>query len=997
MEASIPSPSADLLLRHGRFVRSLARDLLRDEHLAEDVVQDTWLRFIERSPREGRLTRSWLGSVVRHLAIDRLRSRARSRTREEAEAPVEPQSSADEALEHAELLRSVVEAVLALEEPYRSTVLMRYWRGWNARRIASETRAPVATVRSRLQRAHEKLRERLDRERGAKAWALALGALAGRSGVETAALAIGTGAKLALGGLAAVGLAVLLWRTLASPSRTPANPMSVGPTLAVPLRQERASEAATPTAQAGRSEVGSVSKAGWIRASGRVIDRAYPELGLIEGPAARLRLHMTPARNDFGFPSLGRAETVTDDAGRFEVELADPGERPLCILLTAEGGELYRSGKHVARAGEALDDLLILRAAHGVLHGTVVDDEGEALEGVALRFHDQQSKAIREVSSGPDGTFAVATVSWIQKVEASFLRYSLLAWDQPEQLAEGGWKPTIVRMARSAGLQVVVRDPQAQPIAGVRIGVQLDDSEESVLGLKENSFFEERGRWGTTDPLGTIVFSDLWAGRKLIVNVDRDTACSVHEGRLLFEDEPRQGVPIVLMPGESRELEARLQRFRLAGRVMFPDGSPVPSAKLHLFDLERNPDQSFLDFEADERGVFSRDYYGPERRGLLSVSASDVETRREQSSGLGYVGNTAHPTSERHSTEMTIDPLADPELLGALELVLQPTDSIEGVLHDPPDMRRDALIGSGVWAVPVDSHPARNKRWEGEVDDQGRFAIRGLHEGLYDVFVAEETWSTFYSYENFVHRFPSVPAGTRGLEVRFPERQEVRIRVRLHGGEPSGFTILKAKFLPADPDSFGAQAAERKITVSGPSGWPEQSIYGFAGIGGGRVAGGSWLDGYDGIVGEQECELPPLGAGWYSIGVHPHGTEAQDWFPQATPLLRFEPGSYTIDFELLPAATVRGRIFGDLRTEFLAVALVGEDSGPISVGLRSGFSNIARIVDASASGEFVMHEVPVGRFRLRAGTRAELEDGLFRREIQLEIQPGENPFVRIQF
>jgi hypothetical protein len=65
--------------------------------------------------------------------------------------------------------------VLALEEPYRETVLLRYFENLPPRAIARRLAVPVETVRTRLKRALETLRARLDRDYGARgAWSLAL-------------------------------------------------------------------------------------------------------------------------------------------------------------------------------------------------------------------------------------------------------------------------------------------------------------------------------------------------------------------------------------------------------------------------------------------------------------------------------------------------------------------------------------------------------------------------------------------------------------------------------------------------------------------------------------------------------------------------------------------------------------------------------------------------------------------------------------------------------
>src|SRR6185503_19049918 len=111
----------EVLQQHGQFVRALAQSLLRDAHAAEDVAQGTWARYVERRPAEASGLRSWLTVVARNLAANLGRGE-----RERVAARPEALPSAQEELEHAELLGVVVQAVLALDEPYRETIVARY-------------------------------------------------------------------------------------------------------------------------------------------------------------------------------------------------------------------------------------------------------------------------------------------------------------------------------------------------------------------------------------------------------------------------------------------------------------------------------------------------------------------------------------------------------------------------------------------------------------------------------------------------------------------------------------------------------------------------------------------------------------------------------------------------------------------------------------------------------------------------------------------------------
>ncbi len=208
-------PSAPIdpeaLLAHGDFVRGIARSLLFDEHAADDVVQQTWIAALGSS---GVASRGWLGAVARNLAIKRLRGDRRRAARETAVARPEGVPSDGDVRERERLRRSVVDAVLALDEPYRSTVLLRWFDGLPPRGVAARMDVPVETVRTRTRRALELLRRRLDARHAADrrgfCAGLAVWAGEGPRGEGTgAATAAATGGVLMASKTVAAGVVVL--------------------------------------------------------------------------------------------------------------------------------------------------------------------------------------------------------------------------------------------------------------------------------------------------------------------------------------------------------------------------------------------------------------------------------------------------------------------------------------------------------------------------------------------------------------------------------------------------------------------------------------------------------------------------------------------------------------------------------------------------------------------------------------------------------------------
>lgn len=179
------------MLAEGAALRRLARSLVRADADAEDLVQDTLAASLVSGNDDAR-KRPWLMGTLRNLALLWRRSSTRRAAREGVAAAATSRHCGDPAViaAQAETMRDVAAAVHELEEPFRTVIVLRFWRGLMPEAIAAELGVPRNTVRSRLQRGLEKLRERLDRSHGdRRSWLAALVPFASHAGLTTLAAA----------------------------------------------------------------------------------------------------------------------------------------------------------------------------------------------------------------------------------------------------------------------------------------------------------------------------------------------------------------------------------------------------------------------------------------------------------------------------------------------------------------------------------------------------------------------------------------------------------------------------------------------------------------------------------------------------------------------------------------------------------------------------------------------------------------------------------------
>ncbi len=148
---------------HGPMVLSVCRDVLHEQHDAEDAFQNTFLILASRATtiKHSDSIAPWLHRVavrtarrVRLKAAQR-RDRERNRFTSEVEYPPDAPDFS--------LLKSLREEVSRLPDCYRLPVVLCYLEGKSNTEAALQLRCPVGTIKGRLSRARKTLRDRLIR------------------------------------------------------------------------------------------------------------------------------------------------------------------------------------------------------------------------------------------------------------------------------------------------------------------------------------------------------------------------------------------------------------------------------------------------------------------------------------------------------------------------------------------------------------------------------------------------------------------------------------------------------------------------------------------------------------------------------------------------------------------------------------------------------------------------------------------------------------------
>jgi protocatechuate 3,4-dioxygenase beta subunit len=288
-------------------------------------------------------------------------------------------------VERAAVQRDLVQAVLDLDEPYRTTILWRYFEELPPREIARRAGVPVATVHSRIARGIARLRERLDRARGGdgRSWAIALLPVLEAPGSGPAwigALLVKTSTQIAIATAcaAAVVAAIVLWTSHGSvPAPEPA-------------RAELAAREPAPSQEAEPRRGAAIDLAdaepGRRRTDGADASAARPDAARAAAPAPARTLR-GEVLDPMGGPLAGVALAFSPAApqpirsgtdGRFEVPL--PATAETVLSADPRWATVLAGSAKIAPATLSI----VVVAARLDLAGAVVDEDGQPLLGAEL-------------------------------------------------------------------------------------------------------------------------------------------------------------------------------------------------------------------------------------------------------------------------------------------------------------------------------------------------------------------------------------------------------------------------------------------------------------------------------------------------------------------------------------------------------------------------------------------------------------------------------------
>jgi RNA polymerase sigma-70 factor (ECF subfamily) len=608
MTSSDPAPSVppESLLEHRDWVRRLACCLAGRVADPDDLEQDVWLAAMRSPPTHDTGLRGWFRRVMGNRVRELHRQSERRERRERAAAVPDEVRPTGDAVAEIEAHGRLVQAVLSLEEPYRTTLVLRFFRELPPREVAARMGVPVETARTRVKRGLKLLRLELDESGGMARVLVPLLGLPDQVWPHIGSAATSGGIAMAVTGkqvasvaalvLCGVGMAVGvdLWQRSGPSLAAPADVLQTAeveglqaPDIERPRKPRHTAEPEIRELVDGGTEETPPPAGGG--GSGTVVGRVFgPDGAAVEG------LALTASGNP-------RMEFVRTDAeGRFRIEEVSAGQAVSLIVATAA----YRCNLEatpLVRADEVTDEVIVrLEPYRRVRVRGTVDAAGQPVADARVR-----ATGFESPSPGGDAVSrAFSAVFWSRKMAArgagladeisaemnaalstvtdSAGRFEL---DLPAAApslslavrADGFFPGRSRTIHIEPGRDAYVRNVTLEPVATVSGAVTLSDTGQPATGAKL-VYWSQRTQDHTD--VGAVVDA---AGRFEVV---RDLA-----GRRLA---------LLRLPGyldqkvdlgqaEASHSITLHPRRRITGRVVYPDGTPLTGVTVSVDEPNHVP------------------------------------------------------------------------------------------------------------------------------------------------------------------------------------------------------------------------------------------------------------------------------------------------------------------------------------------------------------------------------------------------------------------------
>lgn len=722
VQKSNSGPYLDALLAHSAWVRQLARAMASSADVADDVEQEAWRVALERPPKNASNLKAWWARVVRSSAHQRRRSETRFQRRVEQATRGTARSEEGAADVASRMEDSQLLAMLVNDLPPQlgEVIFMRYFDEQTVPQIATRLNVAQTTVKSRLKRGLEQLRNRFQVVHGEK-WKVRCLSLA----TPTSPISFGT---VALGLIfMSTPVKILLAATILALASLPFLPNEEP---ALPLESNAASEVqevdAIPTEDENEPKRLAIQEAAAARPSTKKQELSNPSHPLPDGYERDAFLEVTALDWDGNpIPDLFFDFNAWPNYA-FEKRYYWTDVQGKILVPCISGQWSFRIGSDDRQGGNSADfsDRLdmdpgetarytVKHPGWGTISGIVLDNQFRPVEGIKVNYWGNNQGVevfdIRErTHTDSDGRFHFRAMKGEYSVAVTTAHG--LAMRTRGVHEEGNPNAELsFRLPPYRTVNLTCLDFNGDPISGSRV----DADFRIVQRMSAPQGLQYTSGWpGSLDQQGCIKI-DVPSTIEWPIRVESATF-----GELLFT-----------IPPEVEQYEFRMDRgHSIQGKVVDSTGTAIAGAGVYAWSAELDPspdprniprdpfnESKWRRTKTDEEGKFLINRLPQSQSGFLFVIAE----------GMAYSG-----------TQNLQFPTGKDELI----VTVYPDQPISGVLLDQQDRPIPGRV------IQIEGNPTfgHQTQWMNfsyfadtyriRTDINGRFRFPGLDGGRWKIW-----------------------------------------------------------------------------------------------------------------------------------------------------------------------------------------------------------------------------------------------------------------------